>query len=255
MLPARALQPVMADDTLAPITDDNPPQLLEARTAIAAAHLGHGHGHGRVHGNPVTRLSRSANRILGAVVALLLLGTVAGMVILWPSGDLPREQQVTQAFEGVDIVRGSVVSVTDEVCPGMSEDRLPSGEIPLVARCATAVVQVEDDAGAADAGRHDVIVPYEVFRSGISADDAVDIARYDVRGSDEPVWAWVDFARELPLGLLAGAFALLVVTVGRLRGLAALGGLLMGYVTVFAFMLPALQRQEDGPPQRPTSSV
>jgi len=56
---------------------------------------------------PSRACPQSANRLLGAVVALLLLGTVAGMITLWPSGDLPSEQQVTQAFEGVDIVRGS----------------------------------------------------------------------------------------------------------------------------------------------------
>lgn len=194
----------------------------------------------------LTRLSRTAHHVLGIIVGLVLIGTVAGIVLMWPRGELPKSDQVANAFEGVEIVSGSVVAVESDICPGMTEDRLPSGDIPLEARCATALVSLDEGVDDVPAGEEvDVVIPYAVFTAGIVEGDPVDIARYaDVEGG-ESVWAWVDFARELPLGLLAGTFALLVVAVGRLRGLAAIGGLAMGYVTVFAFMLPALQRQEN----------
>lgn len=180
------------------------------------------------------------------MVAVILVGTVAGMALMWPSGDTPQSQQVTDAFEGVEIVGGSVVSATSDTCPGLSEDRLPTGEIPIEARCATAVVTLGEGADSAPAGQEvDVVIPYPVFAAGIAAGDAVDVARYVNPEGGEPVWAWVDFSRELPLALLAGAFALLVVAVGRLRGLAAIGGLVMGYLTVFVFMLPALLEEKD----------
>jgi uncharacterized membrane protein len=194
----------------------------------------------------MTELSRSAHRVLGAVVAVILVGTVTGMALMWPRGEAPRSQQVTDAFEGVEIVRGSVVSTTSDTCPGMSEDRLPSGEIPLEARCATSVIALDEGIDGNEAGQEvDVIIPYPVFAAGIAEGDSVDVARYTDPEGGEAVWAWVDFSRELPLGLLAGAFALLVVAVGRLRGVAAIAGLVMGYLTVFVFMLPALLEEKD----------
>jgi uncharacterized membrane protein len=59
------------------------------------------------------------------------------------------------------------------------------------------------------------------------------------------VYAWVDFARTLPLSVLAGVFAVLVVAVGRLRGLGALAGLALAYATIALYLLPALQEQSN----------
>ncbi len=62
---------------------------------------------------------------------------------------------------------------------------------------------------------------------------------------DGDVYVWADFSRSTPLGILAVVFAVLVVAVGRFRGLAALAGLVIAGLAVGAFMLPALQRGEN----------
>lgn len=53
-----------------------------------------------------------------------------------------------------------------------------------------------------------------------------------------------DQVRDLPLGLLAAAFAVVVVAVARWRGLAALAGLGIAYGVLVLFVLPSLRAGE-----------
>ena len=59
------------------------------------------------------------------------------------------------------------------------------------------------------------------------------------------VYAWADFSRGLPLGILAALFAVVVIAVARLRGLAALVGLALAGLAIGRFMLPALRLGEN----------
>jgi len=203
------------------------------------------------------------------VLAPLLLVAVVGIVWFWPSGataqDSPQRLDVSE-----DLETGVVRSATSQTCPGAPPDRLPDGTIPLTAQCVTAVVEVVsgDDAGA----RVTVPVPPQVYRAGLDEGTRVSLARYPaselgIGGTDGAdaaageaaavqgevvevapsgdVYAWVDFSRAQPLTFLAVAFAVLVVAVGRLRGVAAIAGLGLGYVTIIYFMLPALREGEN----------
>lgn len=196
------------------------------------------------------RLSTAANRLLGVVVALTLAATVVGMVAIWPHGGVARTEQARLAFDGVTIVHGTVEEATAGLCPGLTEDRLPDGSIPEETTCAAAQVRLGDDAPDGAAGDTvEVQVPILSYQAGMSPGDAVLVGRYDVADDPSlegvPVWVWVEYDRQLPLALLAVVFTVLVVLVGRLRGLAAVLGLGVGYATVFLFMLPALSRGED----------
>ncbi|GAB4069013.1 hypothetical protein GCM10028777_29790 [Angustibacter speluncae] len=196
------------------------------------------------------RLSTAANRVLLVVVALTLIATVVGMVAIWPHGGVARTDQARLAFDGVTIVHGTVEEATAGLCPGLTEDRLPDGSIPEETTCAAAQVRLGDDAPDGTAGDTvEVQVPILSYQAGMSPGDAVLVGRYDVADDPAlegvPVWVWVEYDRQLPLALLAVVFTVLVVLVGRLRGLAAVLGLGVGYATVFLFMLPALSRGED----------
>jgi uncharacterized membrane protein len=207
--------------------------------------VGHQHGHADPAG-PSTALSAAANRVLAVVVVLVLVGTVVGMVLVWPDGGVRRTAQSQVAFDGVEVVRGTVVDAESGFCPGLSEDRLPDGTIPAEAACASARVELGDEAPAGTAGSTvEVQVPIIAYDAGMTPGDAVLVAAYAEGSPDEPVWVWVEYDRQLPLAALAIAFAVLVVAVGRLKGVAAMLGLAVGYATVFLFMLPALSQGTD----------
>nr|WP_231126630.1 YibE/F family protein [Motilibacter aurantiacus] len=80
----------------------------------------------------------------------------------------------------------------------------------------------------------------DVVQSGVSPGDRVRLAHVPAAGDAPESWLFLDFVRDLPLALLAVSFALLVVLVARLRGLAALAGLVVTGFAVLEFMLPAL---------------
>ena len=175
--------------------------------------------------------------LVGLVLALASL-SVGGVLALWPSGELAGAPDSVE--RGVDVHRASVLSVTQASCPGTSEDRLPDGTVPLDTSCPTALLQLEEgpDAG----GTTEVPVPAQVVRGGLAVGTDVEVALYpeDVSAGVGATYVWVDFSRTLPLAVVVGAFVLVVLAVGRWKGLAALGGLVVAYLMIVGFIIPAL---------------
>ena len=180
-----------------------------------------------------------------ALVVVLSLAAGAGMVLLWPDREAAATAAPTGVFEGVDLATGVVTDTGTEVCAGMPVDRLPDGSIPAGAECAWAMVELGADAGASAGSTVRVNVAPQVFRAGMPDGVTVKVARYDGAEAGQDVWVWVDFARDRPIAVIAIVFAVLVVAVARLRGLAALGGLVAAYLTIVMFMLPALRAGEN----------
>lgn len=178
-------------------------------------------------------------RVLVALVLVLAALSVAGVVAMWPQGlDGPGAADTVET--GVQQYTGSVVSVTDASCPGTSEDRLPDGTIPLDTSCPTARVRL--DAGPAAGTTTEVAVPPQVVRGGLAVGTAVELALYpeDISSGVGETYVWVDFSREVPLAVVVGAFVLVVLAVGRWKGLASLGGLVVAYLVIVGFIIPAL---------------
>jgi len=195
--------------------------------------------------------------ILLAVLIPILVATGVALVVLWPHGTPPGTQTSTTAVAG-DRVSGVVRSSSAKTCEGESSDRLPDGTIPSTATCASVVARIES---GPDQGKDVTVnIPPQVYRAGISPGDRVDLTRFSPQDANEAaaiddanpdalpngnVYAWVDFSRGLPLTVLAVLFALLVIGVARLRGLAAIAGLAIAYLTIIKFMLPALRLGEN----------
>ncbi len=76
--------------------------------------------------------------------------------------------------------------------------------------------------------------------------DRIDVVRLPESAGAGSGYAWVDFHRELPLAVLVIAFAVAVLAVARLRGIAALAGLGLTLLAVLKFMLPALRAGHSG---------
>ncbi len=222
-------------------------------------HHSHSHAHraeGRFDEPPPFVAGRRLITLLLAVLIPILLATVVAMVVLWPHGR-PQGGLQVQAGAGGQVVKAQVRATSSTTCKAESSDRLPDGTIPATAVCA--VMRARIGSGPERGTDVTVAVPPQVYRSGISPGDGVDLTRFaaapadvaSIRASnpnalaDGTTYAWLDFTRGLPLALLAALFALLVVGVARLRGVAAIAGLAIAYLTVIKFMLPALRLGEN----------
>lgn len=218
--------------------------------------MGSHHSHGA--GGEDFRIGRRALVWLLVVLVPMLVATIVGLVMLWPTGTPTVARPVSTLGEvSEDAYAATVTATSASECEGSSSDRLPDGSIPTTALCAS--IQARIDSGPDQGQTTTVQIPPQVYRSGISPGDSVQVARYpaDLLGGaeaaaanpgaleDGTVYAWIDFSRSFPLILLAVVFAVLVVAVGRLRGLAAMLGLVLSYFTVIKFMLPALRLGEN----------
>lgn len=216
--------------------------------------VGGGHTHG-TGGGDAQRLAAPPRirRVLAALVVLAGLAGAAGAVALWPDGEASARarERFGDPYAGVSFVSGTVRTASESVCEGAPEDRLPDGSIPETAVCVTATVRLDEDLSP-DGGRTvEVPVPPQVKRAGLGEGDRVRLVLYPAQEAQDgqdalpATYGWVDHDRRVPLGLLGIAFAVVVVGVARLKGLAAMAGLAIAYPTITVFMLPALRAGQN----------
>jgi len=175
--------------------------------------MGTDHGH---HGGELI-ITPHVRHVVLAVLAPLVLATVAGIILLWPSGEHPT-------IEGAERYNGTVLDVRE------CQDA-PNPE------CREATVRV--DSGPDDGAEVVTAVPYGAGVPEFQAGDAV--VMYG--NQDWPIedrYSINDFQRAVPLALLAVLFAVAVVALSRWRGVAALAGLALSVLVLMIFILPAL---------------
>jgi len=187
----------------------------------------------------VTRLDRTT-AVLAAILVPIALATVVGLVALWPSGQT-HETGIVEVDAEHPTAR--VLSATSESCGGENEDRLPDGSIPESVPCTT--LRAEVTSGDAAGQVVEVWAPATVRATDLPPGTAVVLVRYLATDVEPEVWAWYDFSRSLPLGVLALAFAGVVVAVAGMRGVRALVGLVLAFVVIATFLLPALLDGRD----------
>lgn len=187
-------------------------------------------GSGHVHADAL-RVPRPTARLLAAVAGVIGVLTVAGLALLWPSGDFASSYQVfTGTFVDARVER---VEVTD--CPGLPSDA------DTALRCAEVDVELLE---GPDAGR---LVALGVFDAR-SADFVVGeilVVEFDERAPEGFQYRFSDRQRGTVLVWLALLFAASVVALGRWRGLAALVGLGLSLAVLLVFTVPALVDGSD----------
>ena len=170
-------------------------------------------------------LGTRTHRQLLAAVGLILVVTLVGLVLLWPSAD---DLPATEAPE--DLVAATIVAV-DEQQRDDAEEAFPG------ASGAFATVSLEVQEGP-DAGR---TIELDVNLDGyppFSPGDEVALARSVVQ--DEVSYFITDFQRLPTLYLLVGLFVLTVLAVGRWHGLRSLLGLGISLFIIVRFVVPAI---------------
>ena len=175
--------------------------------------------------------------MVGILVPLGVL-LIGAMLWLWPSGTY-QELSLDDPYGTTDsftVVSGSVSSVEYRTCDGGAASGSPT-QVQDELECQTAQV-------ATDQGSVEVDIPAQVTASTevVRGDQVKVLVGDDLAG----IGVFVDFERTVPVGLLAALYALVVVVVARWRGVRAIGGLILSFVVLFGFMIPALL--EGGPP-------
>jgi uncharacterized membrane protein len=174
--------------------------------------------------------------LLAAILVPVALATIAGLVLLWPTGAPPATGIVAMDAEYPE---ARVVGVQQENCSGVNEDRLPDGTIPAEVPC----VRVRAEVAGGDVV--EVWAPSTLRASDIPVGTPIVLTHYLETPTEPEVWAFNDFSRTVPLGVLAAAFAVVVTAVAGFRGLRALVGLIVSFGVIGAFMLPAILRGAD----------
>jgi uncharacterized membrane protein len=208
--------------------------------------MSHPHHHGGGRTIAVGR-TRAAERRLRQRVVWLLVGAlvpvvaalVVGAVVLWPHHTLDTAtlEGVTGDAKGTTYVTARTDQVKPFACQGV-------GSGPgIKVKCAHLTVTLTS---GPDRGKHEKIdIDPTVLKSGIQPGDELRLARFRAIGGLPASYAFVDFARSTTLIGLAVAFAVLVVVIARVRGLAALVGLALSFVVLIKFMIPALLAGES----------
>ncbi|MFZ4433870.1 MAG: YibE/F family protein [Microthrixaceae bacterium] len=191
-------------------------------------------------------LDESLRRRIQTIAAVLFVCTIAGIVVLWPSGsDQPDPGSLGVADGYFD---ATVVSVEQFACPGAeagtsgpvttaAPDASPP-EDPADGLCQTVTFRLEQ---GPDSGEERSV---ELFDWGpypeVSVGDRLVVPYLEDALPEFQYAQAFERERRWPLVLLAGLFAALVVVQGGLRGFAALAGLVASIGVIVVFVLPAL---------------
>jgi uncharacterized membrane protein len=194
-------------------------------------------------------------KIVVGLLAAIGVAVIAGAVWLWPSQqhvDIPMPFQ-NAAGGAVSTQGGHVVSSGLSDCGSPSASQVlttaPQQAPPGAGRCVSTLVAI--DSGP-NAGANTLLE----FSPGpgqpqFAAGDHIRLTRQvDAQGTT--TYAFYDFERGWPVVALAIAFAVVIVAVARWRGLLALVGIVVAFLILVVFLLPALR---DGAPAIPVALV
>ena len=160
--------------------------------------------------------------------------TFIAMVALWPAGEVRGGLQGLGVVIAADAYEAQVTDVREQPCQGTR----PEEGIFCVR---TSFLLLEGP----DRGRS-VVQDFPVGPDVPQLDDGETvILAHDPRAAEEFQYRFADRNRESVLVWLALGFAVAVVALGRLRGLAALVGLAATFAVLLRFVLPAILEGES----------
>jgi uncharacterized membrane protein len=177
---------------------------------------------------------RRGKVLLAALLVPFAVATIAGLVLLWPAH---RQYPVPLQFQAVGgqavaFLPGTVTAAATAAC------RTDSAQ-----QCAEVTVRLDD--GPEFGATTTLTLGAGPGSPRLAVGDRVRLARTADPSSGAVNYLYDDMIRDRPLGLLALAFAVVVVLVARWRGLAALAGLGVAYAILAFFLLPALLAGES----------
>jgi len=194
-------------------------------------------------------------RIVVGLLTVIGFAVIVGAVWLWPSRQHVEIPMPFQNASGgaVSTERGHVLSSGLGGCGSPSASQVlttaPQPAAPGAGQCVQTLVAI--DSGP-NAGANTLLESSPgPGQPKFAAGDRIRLARQvDAQGATS--YAFYDFERGWALVGLAIAFAVVIVTVARWRGLLALVGIVVAFLVLVVFLLPALR---DGAPAVPVALV
>jgi hypothetical protein len=199
--------------------------------------------------------------VLAAALLPFVVATVVGLVVLWPgdpSGD---------ALEGAapdDLVRAVVIGAETGPCAGTPEEagitcsevtvRLLEPAVDVVRRTCPepapdggcAVEEVEETVPGPEAGEVSTLPEQSDAGTPTRLDVGDEVVLGYVAGAGDGFeLSFADLERRRPLAVLALAFVVAVVALGRWKGVRALVGLALSLLVLTIFVLPAVLEGSD----------
>ncbi|MFF8843523.1 YibE/F family protein [Streptomyces sp. NPDC015127] len=206
----------------------------------------HGHDHGHVHSHgPAAPVSQHLRKVIAAVLIPFATAVLVGLAVLWPGG-APGHERTGVGFDR-QTEQGKVVSVERVDCkdvnagqvPPTGDTSTPEGREAVNAQrgdCGKATVEVTT---GKDKGRRFVEIVQPDAPRQLKEGQGVVVA-YAPDAPRDLQYSVTDVDRGFPMALLAGIFALVVVLVGRMRGVMALIALAVSFAVLTLFILPAI---------------
>ncbi|MGE2691109.1 YibE/F family protein [Mycolicibacterium pulveris] len=216
--------------------------------------MAHSHGHSHSLTGPAP-LGPLAAKIVVGLLIVIGIAVLAGAAWLWPSqqkADIPLPFQ-NAAGGAVTTEAGHVLSTSLADCGSPSTGRvLTAAPVPAQGHGGTCVQALI----AIDSGPNTGANTLLEFSGGpgqpnLSVGDDVRISR-QVDDAGTTTYSFYDYERTWPLIALAAVFAIVVVAVARWRGLRALIGIVVAFLVLVVFLLPALR---DGAAAVPVALV
>lgn len=167
-----------------------------------------------------------------AVVALFVVATVVGLVALWPPAHVTASTPDLGAK--VRLVDGTVTRATPVPCA--------QSALGANLTCRTVEVRLSDGPEKGDTTTLDITesVDQPVLRTG----DRIVLGRtFDL--ANGATYYFSDYQRRIPLLVLGGLFAAMVVGLARWRGGAAIVGLGVSLLVLVRFVLPGVLAGES----------
>ncbi|WP_445330513.1 YibE/F family protein [Streptomyces sp. GSL17-111] len=202
---------------------------------VTDSHSPHGGPHHTHHHGPAAPVSRHLRTVIAAVLIPFATAVLVGLVALWPGGAPEGEDGRTGVGFDRQTQEARVTKSEEVDCADVNAQQ-QDGDAATAGPCRLLTVEVTT---GPHVGRTftEVLTPDATRRPDTGQGVVV---AYAPQAPEELQYSIVDIEREFPMILLAVFFALVVVAVGRLRGLLALVGLAVTFGVLTLFILPAI---------------
>ncbi|WP_063753503.1 YibE/F family protein, partial [Kutzneria sp. 744] len=192
--------------------------------------MSHGHGHGSHGHEPAAPASAKVRRLVIGLLLPLVALTVVGVALLFPwSGHTTS----TPAGGAMVTEQGVVTKVVASDCGG------GAGNGGGAKQCEAVTVQLDNRQNITEP------MPIEPSTPRFTVGDKVVLGYNGGDPNDPGSYQLQDFQRGFPLALLGVLFAAAVLILGRMQGLKALGALVLTFVVIVLFVLPAMAAGKD----------